>query len=873
MSEFGIKILNIEASTVFEHNNGVRERYDYKEAMFVNSLFSDYLLANGLKITKGDSSRDIICLEFNYGSRSYDEEAKHLLKLARKARQEYRLAKSLGNEVPLEKARYKRKKIEQLISDASAKRDSFVKKSKDEIRSLYYANGVDVEYVNARSDGTIKKREVVHYKMLYRSTGKAKKGSCMFICDRLYDKAINFLRMEIQLPDEHAPIVEISAYSPLISSAIVGRIKINPKNILILNDVDRFFETNVVSIETDEARHCIAKYIENYRVKNTLFDGQALIDIGICPDWANGYVLLRQHFCKMAAFKARIQDFFRDYFGDRYETATVKDMFGKRHKVKDIEVITTDNAMKWLKFDVSYKDWCGWVKQSKNMFGVVKTAHASKLGDVQKMSYQMVNSLSEDIMETVARRSVEYICRLKQDEAFFLDFLRKNANFSNDFEVLIALCEHNPAFVRSEYFRDRKNQIIHAYIRKVKSGKIVQNADNLVIVGSPYAMLLYGATGKEVAVDDDDTFSVEPGTIQCYTKRFSPGDFLAFFRSPFNSKNNLTYLHNVYDERLEKYFDFSNEIVAVNMIGTDFQDRNNGSDQDSDSGYCTNQPDVVEHARRCYLEYPTIVNNIPKDKNIYDNTPAEFARMDNTLAGAQRDIGESSNLAQIAQTYDCTFDDEKYKDYVCILSVLAQIAIDNAKRRFDIDVGAEIQRIKRDMDIATNKYPIFWRLIKKDFDMNRVNFELHCPMNSLYNVRIPEFKPDSSLIATSEFFQKVAPEKSYATCKKVEALIEKFSLRLYECNVNGHDHEAHLLLRNDFEDLIAAIKSQYISSNYIGLFSWLIDRAFLITPKVAAQIGSLETTLNKNRSLLLKVLYDVNPKSLLKCFSANLPAA
>ena len=99
--------------------------------------------------------------------------------------------------------------------------------------------------------------------------------------------------------------------------------------------------------------------------------------------------------------------------------------------------------------------------------------------------------------------------------------------------------------------------------------------------------------------------------------------------------------------------------------------------------------------------------------------------MDNTLAGAQRDIGESSNLAQIAQTYDCTFDDEKYKDYVCILSVLAQIAIDNAKRRFDIDVGAEIQRIKRDMDITTNKYPIFWRLIKKDFDMNRVNFELH----------------------------------------------------------------------------------------------------------------------------------------------------
>ena len=42
----------------------------------------------------------------------------------------------------------------------------------------------------------------------------------------------------------------------------------------------------------------------------------------------------------------------------------------------------------------------------------------------------------------------------------------------------------------------------------MKSGKIIQNAENLVIVGSPYAMLLYGATGNEYIVDNDDTFRV-----------------------------------------------------------------------------------------------------------------------------------------------------------------------------------------------------------------------------------------------------------------------------------------------------------------------------------------------------------------------------
>ena len=118
---------------------------------------------------------------------------------------------------------------------------------------------------------------------------------------------------------------------------------------------------------------------------------------------------------------------------------------------------------------------------------------------------------------------------------------------------MIALCKQNPDFVRSTYFRDRKEFIIRNYVLNVKSGKIIQNADNLVIVGSPYAMLLYAATGTEDNVDNDDTFFIEDNTIQCYTERFQSNDYLAFFRSPFNSKNNLTYLHNVYHKKLEKY--------------------------------------------------------------------------------------------------------------------------------------------------------------------------------------------------------------------------------------------------------------------------------------------------------------------------------
>lgn len=856
---------------MFEYNNGVRDHYEYKDAMFTNSLFSDFLKDHGLKIWKEESTRDIICLEFNFGSRSYEDEIAHLNKIAKKARIEYKIAKSQGYKTQIIKKKNKRNRIASLYQEAKRNKSNYEKHTKEEIRQIFYNKGINVEYISRKRNGEIIKRQTVHYKMLYRSTGKAKKGSCMFICDRLYKSAINFLYMGIKLPQNNAPIVEVSAYAPLVSSTIIGKIKINPKNILILKDVDRTFNTNVVSVETDENRHCIAKHIDNYTLKNTLFDGQALIDNSIFPEWGNGYILLRHHFCKMAAFNTNIQLFFKDYFGDDYYTATVKDMFGNEHYVKDIELITTENAMKWIKFDKSYDYWCEKVYENNCMFGIVKTAHESKFGDVQRMSYQMVNSLDEQIMESVVKQSVDYVNILKQDNNVFLKYLDKNKNFSNDYEVLIALCEQNPDFTRSTYFRRRKRKIIENYVLNMKSGKLLQNAENLVIVGSPYAMLLYAATGNENEVDKDDTFYIEKGTIQCYTERFNSGEYLAFFRSPFNSRNNLTYLHNVWHKKLEKYFRFGRQIVAVNMIGTDFQDRNNGSDQDSDSGYTTNQIDIVKHAKTCYKKYPTIINNIPKDKNIYKKTMEDYARIDNGLANSQLDIGESSNLAQIAQTYSYNFSSPKYLDYICILSVLAQVAIDNAKRKFDIDLSKEIKRIKNDLDIKKHKYPSFWTIVKKDFNKKNINENLICPMNYLYNLDLSEFHNQESTLPMSHFFNKYELESNIRTCRKVENLISKYSIKLYKHNTNEtpKDDEDYFLLRADFEDLLLDIRKIRISKNYLGLFSWLIDRSFVILPGTLRNRKKILSAVNKNRSVLLKVLYDINSTNLLKCFSKN----
>jgi hypothetical protein len=449
-----------------------------------------------------------------------------------------------------------------------------------------------------------------------------------------------------------------------------------------------------------------------------------------------------------------------------------------------------------------------------------------------------------------------------------------NKNFSNDYEVLIALCEQNWDFTRSEYFRRRKEFIIRTYVNDFKFGKVIQDADNLVIIGSPYAMLLH-MVGEDV--NNDDTFNQEDNCIQCYTSRFTDGEYLAEFRSPFNSKNNMGYLHNVYPIKLIKYFDFGKQIIAVNMIHTDFQDRNNGSDMDSDSVYTTNQEDIVNYAKYCYDAYPTIVNNIPKSTKKYDNTMLNCAKIDNNLASAQKAIGRSSNLAQLAQTYMYNFEDQKYVDYVCILSVLAQVAIDNAKRQFDIDLNKEIDLIESDMNIKINGYPKFWKHIKdkkckfgqKRFNKEKINNKLKCPMNEIFDLKFVESRSNEETLPMSYFFQKFDLEESNRRrkSKRVEKLIQDYSLCLYDSNQN--EDEEYLLMRSDFEELLEELKKMYISTSYLGLYSWLINRAFYIGDGIIANKNNSNSKTNNNKSILIKILYDINSSSLLKIFSKN----
>lgn len=164
------------------------------------------------------------------------------------------------------------------------------------------------------------------YKMLMRSPGKAKKGECIFIKDKLLDTARNYLTMGLyeKMPDKNAKIVELSAYSTLITATALDYIHIPLKNMLIVKDLKAAVNIPALLVKIDNDKQCLVEAQDDYKVTNTLWDGMGLIDDSIFPEDMEGFIYCRSHFFKSCLFRGNIQQYFKDYYKTEYETATVE---------------------------------------------------------------------------------------------------------------------------------------------------------------------------------------------------------------------------------------------------------------------------------------------------------------------------------------------------------------------------------------------------------------------------------------------------------------------------------------------------------------------------------------------------------------------
>ena len=845
------------------NNHYDNEKLNIREAVLNESLFTEYMRRHGMTVKKKKNSKcettdDFILMKFDYN-------------------------------VPAEENRDKDKV------------------GASQLRYMYYdyenSDNTDEDSINKKveihwpiydkeSGRVIYEKKPIIYRRLMRSPGKAKEGDCIFVRKELYDIAIKYITMSLcdHMPDKNAKIVELSAYDTLVTATAIGYINIPLDKILILQDEEVKAKVPAVSVEVENGRCAVKRSSDRQEASNILWDGMGLVDESMFPDNMNGFIYCRSHFFKACLFRGNIQQFFKDYYKDDYNTAYITDMFGNKRKVSDIAVITTNNAIKWIKFtdlmggtlQKAYSYYERIMEKYENQFAIVKTGHKSKWGNIQRSSYQINNSLpclEEDKLEAIAKTSIDFCSRLKENHSDFIDYLKLDSQDYSINKVLVVLDEYNKNFKDTEYFRKKKTSIISGLKRKMMEGKLLQTGDNLTICGNPVA-LLYKSVG--INYRHEQCFEAKDDVIQCYTERFGEGEYLAGFRSPHNSPNNIVYLENVYPEKLMRYFPKLGEnVIVINGIGTDVQSRLNGQDLDSDMVYVTNQPQILKAARIAYKEYPTIINNIPCDSvSTYDNDPKSYAKMDIKISSAQMGVGYSSNLAQMALSY---YYDELYRtgkrskeleDVFIICSVLAQCAIDSAKRTFAVNVMGELMKMrslecmKKYYETINNKdnskkdvpqVPEFYAKNQKNNKKSKTNKnyvvrDFYCPMQILHDIienKVTDSRRNSRRTCKLKEVFDYKPGKSVKRnygrqIDKIEEITNGYIEGLHRLNP---DEESYFQERKSlYEDYINRIKKYRINKETM---EYLIDFSFK-NPKICDH--------------MLIALYNNNSDIFLKCF-------
>lgn len=896
-----IRIRSVQANSVYlvnaydkktsEEKIKKQPYLDMGKAVLNNSLFTDYMTHHGMTVTRRGSSKDFIVMKFDYGIKG-GMSSKELREYYYEHGAEVKIPTYNKDGIIINEDTIKYKMLMRNPGKAKDGECIFVKEDLYNVALKY----ITMDLWDKMPMNNAKIVEMSAYSTLTTATAidyiTIPMENIFIVRDEDVKTMINAYLVKIKEVPYVKQNIDYKKTEQYINTLgftfYKKKQKKNPKLKCISAKSKTALNSNGINPEdcpkeeiTIYKKECyVDRTDEKTEVKNTLWDGMGLIDESIFPQNMEGFVYCRSHFFKSCLFRGNVQDYMKDYYGDQYDSATVTDMFGNVFRVKDIKVIVTENSIKWLKFidlmgkdnKAAYKYYVRFMKKQNEKFAIVKTAHKSKWGGLQRSSYQMNNSLpstEKEVLKKIAKVSIDYCNHLKTDHEAFINHLKINsANGYSINNVLIALDEWNEDFKYTEYFKNKKRKIISDFKNKrLKLGKLLQYGDNLTICGNPIALLMK-VTGQDFL--DEGCFEKMDDAIQCYTTRFEDGEKLAGFRSPHNSPNNIAHLVNIRSNAIDTYFPKLGEnVIIINGIGTDVQDRLNGQDLDTDSMYTTNQPDIVKLARYSYLNYPTIINKIPLAGNsFYKKDMKSYADMDNNISAAQYAIGYASNIAQLALSY--YYDDEsvtkELEDVFVICSVLAQVAIDSAKRVYDINFNSELRRLGQLPCLQFEdgkKYPIFYAENQKGKKNNNIKEDevkrFNCPMEILAEIiedeiidirECKEYLTQKKPLRMVFHHNKKSDDKKYKQFNKIISIVEEYDKKVKK--INNTDDDYSKKVNDEFDDCMRQINK--ITINTVTM-SALIDYAFNGKSKIGSR--------------LLVALYDRDSKLFLNCFKKS----
>ena len=570
-----------------------------------------------------------------------------------------------------------------------------------QLRDYFYKNGFCVDGVR-----------YVRYK---RSAGSSRTGKCLFIDERLYGAMAKWSECGLSPSGD---LASWEAYKSLSLSSVKGTVNIPAEGILFVPDFKSTFTDEVIAVELDDGN--LVAGPKKTEVENDIWDGESLLDESL---FAENYsdkhmLLLRNKFFKSCAFRTKLQKWIKD------KGITLEDLRKRgvtlATDINQIVMVTTPNSLKYLKFvgGLSEVNILQWASHVDSAFGVVKWDKRPRFfnGRMVSSSYQLFNTvgLNGAQVEEKLQPSKNYLTTIWHDVDFmryhFTDVCKKEDDDCGDdwnydwdskdgedsesadgiekrAEIIFGLMNANSDFECTQLYKEFRLDVRQGQERLIKSGRILLRGTNATLFGNGPELLKYIA-GEKVEP------TLQPGQIRC--ERFNDGQELLCARSPHITMGNLYLVKNNLDGDIWNYFVLGENIVCVNAIGENIQQRLNGCDYDSDTMLITDDKMLIETVEK----YEHLFK-VPVCKIASQGT-ANYTLAELDYNTSVNKIGEIVNLSQklnsiIWDRLNSGSEDigDIYLD-VCKLAVLSGLEIDKAKRAYDdIDVRKELEHIRK----------------------------------------------------------------------------------------------------------------------------------------------------------------------------------
>lgn len=420
----------------------------------------------------------------------------------------------------------------------------------------------------------------IKYKRLLGTTGGIKNNTIVYVNETIYDELNKRINNGRDIEKKLVP-AKFEAYKALSCSASIP--VSDPKGVLVVKDCVTKFKDTIITIKEDEEtkRPLISEPHED-EIELIDSDGYGLITPKLSKKWAkdvnedylpSGFCI-RNAFTKGMVFTFDFHDF-ADKIAKKYE---IKDVWGNKHDIRDIDIILTESMLKlWDSYN-SIEHYLSCCKENHYTFSITKIC-PEVLENQRTLNYQFIQSfeLSDEDIKELAYPTIRNIKdSLCNDYAKTVLFLRGNkltekTAFQGEFDYSKALMI-DKRMLNDDYVRQKILDMRMKRINDAKIGILDISGCYAIIGGDPYS-LCQSIFGLEVT-----------GLLkrdECYSKYWKDKNVkeVLGFRAPMTCHNNIRKLKISDNKEAEYWFKYIKTCLLLNSWDT-VTHAENGADKD-----------------------------------------------------------------------------------------------------------------------------------------------------------------------------------------------------------------------------------------------------------------------------------------------------